>query len=160
MLKTNRGKELALCCNYSYNKKRTNNDSIIWCCSESKCNATITTSNNLVLKVNGVKLEKEENILDQLPISFWFQQLTSSHNHNSLTKETIEARKSLKNIKNRVLKEAIPLQSTFQEEQSNFLKSNHGNFDLDEVSKVFPQFTSIQAGLYKKPLQSFPKLPD
>ena len=91
-----------------------------------------------MLKVNGNKLPEENKILDQLPVSFWYDQITSSHNHTSFTKDHLEAQKSLDNIKNRLLNETTSVQAIYQDEQSKFIKSNKGNLDLNEVAKVFP----------------------
>ena len=100
-MKTNRGKQRAICCNYIYNQKRQNAVLII--------SVAITTLNKLVLKVNGNKLKDENEILDQLPVSFWYNQITSFPNHIAFTNENL----------------------------------------------VFPQFTTIQANLYKKKLNVF-----
>ena len=84
--------------------------------------------------MNGNKLKDEIKILDQLPVSFWYDQITSSHNHIAFTNENLKAKKSLENIKNRLLNETTSVQAIYQDEQSKFIKSNNGNLDLNEIS--------------------------
>ncbi len=60
-------------------------------------------------------------------------------------------------MKERVQNEAVPVQQTFQEEQSIFVKKNG---QLENVASNFPQYPEIKSGLYKnknKKIQSWYK---
>ena len=47
----------------------------------------------------------------------------------------------------------------YQDEQSKFIKNSAGKLGLNEISKVFPQFSNKQASLYRHRLTILPKLP-
>ena len=181
-LKSSTNKDTAICCSYQYNLKRRNLNSCIWICQTSKCNATITSNDQkVVTKANGVCLKKESDMdKSRLPVEIWYDEICITPNHGQTSQSVFDAKITMQTIKSRVVNEHVPIQglvnyndtsfgyfllilkiflAIYQDEQSKFIKNSAGKLDLNEISKVFPQFSSKQASLYRHRLTILPKLP-
>ncbi len=87
-LKTSKKNDSVLWYSYQYYYKRENKTGHVWVCSNSKCNASVSTVDGLVAKVNGCKVSSVDDVdvynshkhdpvceaeIEKLPIALWNQ---------------------------------------------------------------------------------------
>ena len=86
---------------------------------------------------------------NKLAIVVCHKNVCDKNNHPPVKTDEIDKLHYVMNLKNRVANEIESIQA-IQEEQNKFIEAKAGSLDLNQVSKLFPQFTEIQSSLYKQ----------
>ena len=102
----------------------------------------------MVIKSSGQTVDKKDQ--NDLDIVVRHKNICDKHIHPPVLLDEIDKLRYVNNLKNRVANETESIQAIFQEEQNKFIQAKAGSLDLDQVSKLFPQFTEIQSSLYKQ----------
>jgi hypothetical protein len=130
-----------------YYHKRDNANSTNWVCSNKGCYASTTIENeDKIIKVNNVKLKDQDKS----------KVVKESHEHDPLTDNEIAVEVTLRKIKARVESEPTEVQQIYQQEQSKAAKVVK---DFRGFAINFPEFYTVQSGLYKRRRSRYPPIP-
>lgn len=134
IIQTTKTRPSAICLDYHYYHKTTNKSTIHWVCKNSGCYASITTKDNIIVKVNNNKnFNNDSNRI--------LQDHMNNHGPN-LDDDDKKLLEAMHNLKITVGNEGGAVQQHYEKSQSQYLAQTGNN--MTKVAEKFPQFDKVK----------------
>ena len=108
-----------------------------WVCLENKCNDSVTTKDEQIIKING----KSTTINKVL-----------KHQHEAVPVVKIQQTLIYENLKKQTVQESTPVPQLFEKETIRLLKQG---ISTEEVAQIMPQYEEKKHSIYRRRWKSF-----